>query len=82
MVTINGFMKSGFESVGEALAQNFNDDFEVGASVSVVYQGETVVDIWAGHADLERTAPWERDTITNVWSSTNTPLVYPDGIVR
>jgi len=74
MVTMNGFMKPGFESVGEALAQNFNDDFEVGASVSVVHKGETVVDIWAGHADLERTAPWERDTITNVWSSTKTMM--------
>jgi hypothetical protein len=38
-------MKSGFEPVGEALAQNFNVNFEVGASVSVVYNGETVVDI-------------------------------------
>ncbi len=74
MVTMNGFMKPGFESVGEALTLNFNDDFEVGASVSVVHNGETVVDIWAGHADLERTAPWERDTITNVWSSTKTMM--------
>jgi CubicO group peptidase (beta-lactamase class C family) len=74
MVTMNGFMKPGFESVGEALAQNFNDDFEVGASVSVVHKGETVVDIWAGHTDMERTAPWERDTITNVWSSTKTMM--------
>ena len=74
MVTMNGFMKPGFESVGEALAQNFNDDFEVGASVSVVHNGETVVDIWAGHTDMERTTPWERDTITNVWSSTKTMM--------
>jgi CubicO group peptidase (beta-lactamase class C family) len=74
MVTVNGFMKSGFEQVGEAFAQNFNDDFEVGASVSVVYNGETVVDIWAGYTDIERTAAWEQDTITNVWSSTKTMM--------
>ncbi len=74
MVTVNGFMKSGFEPVGEAFAQNFNDDFEVGASVSVIYNGETVVDIWAGHTGMERTAAWEHDTITNVWSSTKTMM--------
>ena len=34
--------------------------------------GEMVVDIWSGWADTERTIPWERDTITNVWSTTKT----------
>ena len=46
MVTLNGFTKPGFEPVGEAFLRNFDDDFEVGASVSVVHNGETVVDIW------------------------------------
>jgi CubicO group peptidase (beta-lactamase class C family) len=31
-----------------------------------------VVDLWGGHADEARTAAWERDTITNVWSTTKT----------
>jgi CubicO group peptidase (beta-lactamase class C family) len=74
MVTMNGFMKQGFGAVGDAFAQNFNDDFEVGASLSVVHNGEVVVDIWAGHTDMERTSLWERDTITNVWSSTKTMM--------
>lgn len=75
MVELNGHMKAGFEGVGEAFLANFKDDgFEVGASVSVVHHGETVVDIWAGHTDESRTAPWERDTITNVWSSTKTMM--------
>ena len=74
MVTMNGYVKPGFEQVSEALARNFDDDFEVGASVSVVHNGETVVDIWAGHTDMERTTPWDRDTITNVWSSTKTMM--------
>jgi CubicO group peptidase (beta-lactamase class C family) len=34
--------------------------------------GEPVVDIWGGWADPEKTRPWERDTITNVWSTTKT----------
>lgn len=72
--TLHGTIKPGFEPVGEAFLANFADGFEVGASVSVVHRGETVVDIWAGHTDLDRTAEWQRDTITNVWSSTKTMM--------
>jgi len=38
----------------------------------VYLHGEPVVDIWGGWADAEKTRPWERDTITNVWSTTKT----------
>jgi CubicO group peptidase (beta-lactamase class C family) len=48
------------------------DDQDVGASVAVYLDGEPVVDIWGGYADAERTRPWERDTITCVWSTTKT----------
>lgn len=72
--TLHGNIKPGFEPVGEAFLANFADGFEVGASVSVVHRGETVVDIWAGHTDLDRTTEWQRDTITNVWSSTKTMM--------
>ena len=72
--TLHGTIKPGFEAVGEAFLANFADGFEVGASVSVVHRGETVVDIWAGHTDLDRTTEWQRDTITNVWSSTKTMM--------
>ena len=72
--TLHGNIKPGFEPVGEAFLANFADGFEVGASVSVVHRGETVDDIWAGHTDLDRTTEWERDTITNVWSSTKTMM--------
>ena len=40
--------------------------------VAVFLHGEPVVDIWGGWADAEKTRPWERDTITNVWSTTKT----------
>ncbi|MGW3942714.1 serine hydrolase domain-containing protein [Streptomyces phaeochromogenes] len=30
--------------------------------------GQKVVDVWGGHRDAARTQPWQRDTITNVWS--------------
>lgn len=74
MTELHGHIAPGFEAVGDAFLANFNDGFEVGASVSVVHNGETVVDIWAGHSDQDRTAPWQPDTITNVWSSTKTMM--------
>ena len=50
MVTVHGKVKPGFEGVSEAFVSNFNDGFEVGASVAVIYKGEMVVDIWGGIA--------------------------------
>ena len=41
-------------------------------SIVLDIDGETVVDIWGGWCDSERRRPWERDTITNVWSTTKT----------
>jgi Beta-lactamase len=40
--------------------------------VAVYVDGEPAVDIWGGYADAARTVPWQRDTITNVWSTTKT----------
>ena len=45
---------------------------DVGGSVAVFVDGEPVVDVWGGFADAERTVPWERDTIVNVYSVTKT----------
>jgi CubicO group peptidase (beta-lactamase class C family) len=38
----------------------------------VFVDGEPVVDIWGGFADADRTMPWQRSTITNVYSVTKT----------
>jgi CubicO group peptidase (beta-lactamase class C family) len=58
--------------VAHALARNLEHGADIGASVAVVIDGEPVVDIWGGHRDPERTQPWERDTIVNVFSTTKT----------
>ncbi|GGL06052.1 serine hydrolase [Sphaerisporangium melleum] len=70
MVEIHGECTGRFEVVREALAAILADD--LGASVAVHLDGEPVADIWGGYADEARTVPWERDTITNVWSTTKT----------
>ncbi|MGI9602867.1 MAG: serine hydrolase domain-containing protein, partial [Acidimicrobiales bacterium] len=70
-VTVHGTCDERFAAVGDAFAANFAAGTEVGASVAVTLDGESVVDMWAGHAD-EAGRPWERDTIVNVWSTTKT----------
>jgi CubicO group peptidase (beta-lactamase class C family) len=69
-IEIHGTTKNGFERVKDAFAQNFADGHEVGAALSLVVDGETVVDLWGGYADPARTRPWKQDTIVNVYSTT------------
>jgi CubicO group peptidase (beta-lactamase class C family) len=69
-VNIEGHCDPQFRGVEDAFRQNFDAHDEVGAAVSIVVDGETVVDLWGGHMDAARTRLWERDTIVNVWSTT------------
>lgn len=71
MTEIHGRNDAAFAPVRDAFAANFERGEELGASVSVTWRGETVVDLWAGDAD-EAGRPWEHDTIANVWSTTKT----------
>ncbi len=69
---IDGTCDPRMEDVRAAFTKNFDDGLEVGASVCVIKDGETLVDLWGGHVDEAKTAPWTKDTITNVWSTTKT----------
>src|SRR5438094_8868615 len=59
-----------FGAVREEFERNFAERREVGASVCVTVDGETVVDLWGGVADPATGRAWERDTIGVVWSCT------------
>ncbi len=72
MAEIQGSCDERFKGVGDVLAANLDRGADVGASVAVTVDGELVVDIWGGYADQDQSRPWERDTITNVWSTTKT----------
>jgi len=72
MADIDGTCDDRFEGVRQALAGSLDAGTDVGASVAVLVDGQPVVDIWGGFADEARTEPWQRDTITNVWSTTKT----------
>ena len=72
MAEVGGTCDERFELVRTTFAKSLDAGADVGASVAVYLDGEPVVDIWGGYADEARTQPWERDTITNVWSTTKT----------
>jgi CubicO group peptidase (beta-lactamase class C family) len=69
---VQGTCDPRFEGVREAFQSNFDRGLEVGASVAVAVRGELVVDLWGGLADEAEGRAWEKDTITNVWSTTKT----------
>jgi CubicO group peptidase (beta-lactamase class C family) len=74
-IPINGYSLPQFNEVEELFRSNMlNGDSEcgdeVGACVSIVIEGETVVDLWGGYKDLKRTQPWDKNTITCMMSVT------------
>ena len=69
-VHIEGMCDPRFERVREAFAENFARRGDVGAAVAVTIDGRPVIDLWGGYADKQRTRPWTRDTIVNVYSAT------------
>jgi CubicO group peptidase (beta-lactamase class C family) len=69
-MTVQGLCDPRFRGVQEEFERNFQERGEVGASVCVMVDGETAVDLWGGIADRHTGAPWERDTIGLVWSCT------------
>jgi CubicO group peptidase (beta-lactamase class C family) len=72
MTEPNGTVSAPFEPVRDAVADQLRGGAEVGLSLVVDVDGQQVVNLWGGHRNAARTQPWERDTITNVWSITKT----------
>ena len=69
-VDVHGHCDERFARVRDAFVSNFADYGEVGAAVSVTIDGRGLIDLWGGHANQDRTRPWTRDTLVNVWSTT------------
>jgi CubicO group peptidase (beta-lactamase class C family) len=67
---IDGSCDARFAAVREAFAANFDERGEVGAAVTVIVDGRTVVELCGGWADADgnRTRPWQLDTLVNFYS--------------
>ncbi|UOE42815.1 serine hydrolase domain-containing protein [Agromyces larvae] len=61
-----------FAALRDEFAHRLANGDELGASVAVFVGDDLVVDLWGGFADANRTRPWQRDTLTNVWSISKT----------
>ncbi|MDQ6671335.1 MAG: beta-lactamase family protein [Chloroflexota bacterium] len=72
MNAVHGSCDNRFKLVRDALEANLDSGEELGASIAVDLDGETLIDLWGGWRDEARTRPWDHDTIVNVWSSTKT----------
>jgi CubicO group peptidase (beta-lactamase class C family) len=72
MSDVHGTVDPRFERVRDALAAALSRGDDLGASFAATIDGEPVIDLWGGWADADRTRPWERDTIVNVYSTTKT----------
>jgi CubicO group peptidase (beta-lactamase class C family) len=74
-IEIHGVCHERFLPIRDALAANFANNLEIGASVTVIWRDETVVDLWAGWADRARTRPWKENTLVQVFSTSKIMLV-------
>ncbi|PHH83350.1 hypothetical protein CDD82_1863 [Ophiocordyceps australis] len=70
MATVSGTCDARFAEVRELLQGFVASGEELGASIVVDLDGQTVMDLWAGYTDADRQQAWQRDTICNVFSCT------------
>lgn len=67
---IHGYCDSQFSHVKQVFADNFVERGEVGAGVALFHGGRNVVNLWAGRKRPLGFAPWEQDTLVNIYSGT------------
>ena len=67
---VGGDVDEGYGKVADAFRRNLSSGQEIGAAVAVYRDGRKVVDLWGGYRDGNTRAPWEQDTLVNVFSTT------------
>ena len=67
---VNGFVAQGFEAVRDIFATSLTNGDELGATFSVVRDGETIIDLYGGVRDEAKTEALGPDDLFNVWSTT------------
>lgn len=72
MTPIHGHCDDRFSAVRDVFIRNLENGDDVGASVSLIVDNETVVDLWGGWTDESRTTEWAQDTVVPVHSTSKT----------
>lgn len=67
---MGGDVDEGYGKVADAFRRNLSSGKEIGAAVAVYRDGRKVVDLWGGFRNGHTRAPWQKDTIVSVFSTT------------
>ena len=78
---VEGNFQPEFIEVAEKLRKNMEDGKEMGAAFAVYYDGEPIIDMWAGYADREAQRRWRNETITLAFSVTKSLMGILFGIM-
>ena len=65
---VQGSVAKRFEPVRECFAEIIAGQAGTGAAFAVWADGDWVVDLWGGHADLARSRPWEAGSLVQPYS--------------
>lgn len=66
--TVEGYFRPEYQPVAELYRKFVEDGTERGSSFAVYQNGEPLIEMWGGYADLRSLRPWRNDTVTIVWS--------------
>ena len=75
---VEGDVDEGYGKVADAFRANFAAHRDVGAAVAVYRDGVKVVDMWGGYRNGFTKAPWQHDTMVNMFSTTK-GIAVPGG---
>src|SRR6266404_8828098 len=67
---IAGDVDEGYGKLADVFRRNLSSGHEVGAAFAVYRDGRKVVDLWGGYRNGITRAPWGKDTLVNVFSTT------------
>lgn len=67
---VRGYCAPALRPLLDAFVANFEQDAEHGASLAVELDGQTMIDVWGGFADLAARREWQHDTVGVVFSNT------------
>ncbi|CAG8433392.1 8113_t:CDS:2 [Ambispora gerdemannii] len=68
-IQVSGYTDPEFASIRKIFAENFENGDEIGASVTMFYEGVQVVELQGGVMDTRTQRPYDRDTLQLVFSS-------------
>ena len=68
-VAVKGKINEKYTSIAKALGESLTHGWDLGASVYLSVNGETVLNVAGGYRDKEKTIPYDVDTINMIFSS-------------